>query len=87
MKRVVEYCDTPGGPRRFGMGVPKAKLTPHDVELIRSLRAEGMSLKVLADKFEVTTATVWSIVTNRTWVSYPTSWAVIDEKGKKRRIK
>lgn len=38
------------------------KLTDHDVELIRALRDEGLSLQEIADKFEVTKQHVSRIV-------------------------
>jgi transposase len=38
---------------RIGEDHPNAKLTDGDVERIRSLHEEGMSYKILAEKFEV----------------------------------
>lgn len=37
---------------RCGESNPKAKLTDHEVELIRQLRELGLSLKEIAEKFD-----------------------------------
>lgn len=39
--------------RRRGQDHPNAKLTNREVELVRRLREEGMSLRDLSQKFEV----------------------------------
>lgn len=38
--------------RADGQNHPRAKLTTHEVELIRQLRAEGMDYRTLAAKFD-----------------------------------
>lgn len=43
------------------------KLDPEDVGLIQALRADGMMLKEIAAKFEITTAHVSKIVKGKTW--------------------
>ena len=43
------------------------KLDPEDVGLIQALRADGMLLKEIAEKFEITTAHVSKIVKGKTW--------------------
>lgn len=48
--------------RKTGESNPRAKLTNHEVELIRVLREEhGLSLDVLANKFEVSKTLVAGI--------------------------
>jgi predicted DNA-binding protein (UPF0251 family) len=44
--------------RRIGEDHPNAKLTDHEVELIRDLREHGMKYKTLAEKFEVSKSTI-----------------------------
>lgn len=43
---------TPKG-YRHGQDHPHARLTDHEVELLRRLRDEGMTLAALADKFDI----------------------------------
>lgn len=43
------------------------KLDPEDVILIRELHKEGLALKEIAEKFEVTTTNVSKIVNRKTW--------------------
>ena len=47
--------------KRVGQNHPKAKLTDHEVELMRRLRDEGMTYLQLAEKFEAHKATVQGI--------------------------
>lgn len=46
---------------RIGEDHPNARLTDHEVELIRQLRDEGMSYRALAEKFECSRWTVGRI--------------------------
>ena len=52
---------------RRGERHPKARLTEHDVRLIRELSAQGLSQRVLARKFEVGKNAVESVLTGKTW--------------------
>lgn len=45
----------------------KRKLEPEDVLLIRELRDEGLKLRVIAEKFEVTKSHVSKIINMKTW--------------------
>lgn len=47
---------------RIGESHPRAVLTDHEVGLLLELRAEGMSLSWLAEKFEVSKSQVGRIV-------------------------
>jgi hypothetical protein len=47
-----------GGPKR---------LTAADIPLIRALRAEGLTLRAIAAKFDVSSVTVLAVTTYRTW--------------------
>lgn len=46
---------------RIGEDHPNAKLTDGEVEMIRQLHEEGVSYKVLAEKFEISKGTVAKI--------------------------
>ena len=48
--------------RRVGESHPKAKLSDHEVDLIRTLADEGMSYRTLAVKFEVLKSVIQKIV-------------------------
>ena len=43
------------------------KLDPEDVILIRALRQEGLTLQVIADKFDVSKTNVSKIVNRKVW--------------------
>jgi DNA invertase Pin-like site-specific DNA recombinase len=43
------------------------KLDPEDIRLIYALREDGMMLKEIAEKFEITNAHVSKIVKGKTW--------------------
>lgn len=43
------------------------KIDPEDVGLIRALRGEGLSLRSIADKFELSKSHVCKIVNGKTW--------------------
>jgi predicted DNA-binding protein YlxM (UPF0122 family) len=53
--------------RPFGQDHPRARLTDDDVRLIRVLHADGMSFRVLAEKFEVSKRSIESVITGQTW--------------------
>jgi predicted DNA-binding protein (UPF0251 family) len=60
---------------RVGEDHPRAKLTDHEVELIRQLHEEGgLSMREIAEKFEVAKSTIVAIVNYQRRVSYPTGW-------------
>lgn len=44
--------------RRYGQAHPRAKITDHEVELMRRLAERGMPQRVLADKFELS---IWAV--------------------------
>jgi hypothetical protein len=43
------------------------KIEPEDVILIRLLRAEGLKLHIIGEKFELSKAQVSKIVNHKTW--------------------
>lgn len=51
--------------RKEGAGNIHAKLTMHEVELIRQYFAIGLSVKLIASKFEISPQQVRNIVHNR----------------------
>lgn len=53
-----------------GENNPRAKLTAHDVELIRELAAGGMLHRDIADKFEIKSDTVGRIVRFERWNTF-----------------
>ena len=57
-------CDRGKG-WRVGETHHRAKLTDHDVELIRLLREGGMKIVEIARKFECTPQNIWMIVNYR----------------------
>lgn len=63
---------------RVGEDHPRAKLTDHEVDLIRELwetRAEwGGSVRKIAEKFEVGKSQIHEIVTFRSRTDYPTGF-------------
>lgn len=48
--------------RRIGESHPRAKLTDHEIDLIRDLAEEGMSYRQIAAKFEIFFTHVGDIV-------------------------
>lgn len=58
----------------------RAKLTDHEVELIRQLHEDGLSYGQLADKFGVNKATVADICKYRRRLQVATRWKVIKRK-------
>lgn len=53
--------------RVIGEDHHRAKLTAHDVELIRALGDEGMSQQQRAEKFEVSRRTIRDIDSGKNW--------------------
>jgi len=45
----------------------KRKIEPEDVILIRALRREGLKVKDIAEKFELTDSHVSKIIKRKTW--------------------
>ncbi len=65
-KKVATTGQTKRGPGfRIGESHHNAKLTDHDVELIRVLREEGMKIVEIAKKFESSESNIRSIVNYR----------------------
>jgi len=48
---------------RVGQYHPRATLTDHEVEQIRQLNEQGMSYRIIAEKFETSKSTIQSICT------------------------
>ena len=48
-----------------GESHPNSKLESHDIVLIFNLKAEGLTNRVLADKFDVSPATISYVLNNR----------------------
>lgn len=46
---------------------PQAVLTENDIKTIRFLAANGVSNRVLAERFGMAYGTIWDIVTHKTW--------------------
>lgn len=65
---------------RVGETHHRAKLTDHDIDLIRELHEEGLSYKVIAEKFQVGKSTVADIVKCRRRWQLPVKWrrSVVD---------
>lgn len=57
---------------RVGQDHHRAKLTDRDVELIRQLHEDGMSYRVIAEKFEVSKMLVCYVCTYRRRATVPT---------------
>ena len=74
MKRVVAIN---GRGLRVGEDHQNAKLTNDEVELIRSLHAEGMSYKRLAKKFEVSKSLVAAICRFERRAETATNWKTV----------
>ena len=63
---------TPKPPTRRGENAPKAKLTAQDVHEIRSSKDTGRGrVKLLAEKYGVTTATMSKVLLGQTWKHLP----------------
>lgn len=59
---------------RVGQDHQRAKVTNREVELIRQLREDGMSYRVLASKFELSTSTLWAICNFVKRAQAPVRW-------------
>lgn len=51
----------------FGERVHFAKLTEDDVRLIDALLCEGLSMRKIARKFDVSAQAIWAIANGLTW--------------------
>lgn len=60
------YQGHPGG--KGHAGVPPVKLTEKSAQEIRDLRAKGSTIASLAELFNITSAHVRAVITNRVWV-------------------
>ena len=56
-----------GGDRSQGEKHGNAKLTADNVRELRSLHADGATLRQLADKFGVSNVSIYNAVAGRTW--------------------
>lgn len=59
---------------RVGQDHQRAKLSDAAVELIRRLHEDGMSYRVIAEKFEIAKSTVQDICTYRRRAQTPAKW-------------
>ncbi len=59
---------------RIGETHPRAKLSDEDVELVFALRDEGLTLALIAQKFDVTKGAIWKILTGRRRGQVATRW-------------
>jgi DNA invertase Pin-like site-specific DNA recombinase len=66
---------------RVGQDHQRAKVTDRDVELIRQMHDEGMSYRVLASKFELSTSTLWAICNFVKRAQPAVRWKSIKERG------
>lgn len=73
-KRIVAIGDKGA---RVGEDHGRARLTNHEVDLIRALHAAGMGYRKLAKKFEVSRTTVADIVKNRRRTTTPVGWKTV----------
>lgn len=60
--------------RRIGQGHPQAKLQDADVDAIFELREQGMSLREIAQKFDVGHACVWKVLAHTRRADLPAKW-------------
>lgn len=63
---------------RVGEDHQGAKLSNHEVELIRRLREGGMSYRAIADKFDISKSMVFYICDYQKRVSTPTRFRRVD---------
>lgn len=75
MKRFVALNERN---RRIGEGHANAKLTNEDVDLILQLREDGLSLGVIAEKFEVGKAAIWKICAGHRRCQLPARWVAVN---------
>lgn len=74
MKRVVAVNENG---KRIGEDHPRAKLTNHEVELIREMHGEGWGYKRIADKFGVGKTTIQDLCTGRRRCQQPMGWKTL----------
>lgn len=80
MTRVVVAINEKG--RRIGDSHQRARISNHDVDLMRELREEhGLSYKELAEKFDVSESLVKQICNYRIRSQTPVRWKIIDVEG------
>ena len=75
MKKRVVAIGEKG--KRVGEDHGRARLTNHEVELIRALHAAGMGYKQLAGKFEVGVRTIRDIVHLRKRATAAMGWKTV----------
>lgn len=63
--------------RRIGQDHPNAKLTDHEVDLIRDLREQGMKYTTLAEKFEVSKSTIAMVCRYQRRAHWAASWLTL----------
>lgn len=59
---------------RVGDSHPKAKLTEHEVELIRKLHSDGLTYATLAEKFEASIRVIGAICRYERRTATATDW-------------
>lgn len=72
MKRRLVGVDANGN--RVGEDHPKARLSDHDIDLIRQLHDEGLGYRTLARKFECDKSTIRDVVKCRRRFATATRW-------------
>jgi DNA-binding NarL/FixJ family response regulator len=65
--------------RRVGQDHHRAKLTNRDVELIRKLKEDGMSVRKIAERFDVSTSTIEKISYYSIRNQFPTRFKQVTE--------
>lgn len=63
--------------RRRGEKVNTAKLNAAKVQMIRALRAEGLTQVAIAKKFGVTQYAIWAVLSGHRWAHVPQSGPVL----------
>lgn len=62
---------------RIGEDHPNAKLTDHEVELIRSLHESGMGYQAIADKFDINKSAVAKICRYERRAQYVADYKIV----------
>jgi len=62
VKRIVAVNESG---RRIGESHPRAKLSDHEIDLIRQLAEEGLTVAQIARKFEISKGAAGDIITCR----------------------
>lgn len=82
MTRIVVAINEKG--RRIGEYHQRAKLSNHEVDLIRELReSHGTPYKEIAEKFDVSETLIKQICNYRIRSQTPVRWKIIDVEGGK----